>query len=200
MHGDDVGVAFHQEAEVLADDGLLAQIEAVKLFFLGIDGRFGRVLVLDADTLGGGVEHPSAEGHHFPAQCVYGEDDAAVETVHQLPVVALEAQSGGEQEFWLVSPCLGLAGERVLLRRTVAQLEFLDDVVAESARTEIGHADGPSVHGVVELFLEEVVGPFVDHEHALAFVLCLFFFVGELALLDFDVVFPGQIAERVGVG
>ena len=47
---------------------------------------------------------------------------------------------------------------------------------------------------------EVVVGKLVDDEEALAFGLCLLLFVGEFALLYFDVVLLGQVAQRFGVG
>ena len=200
MHGDYVGVAFHKEAQVVADNGLFGQEESVEFFLFGIDGRFRGILVFDAYTFGGCVQHPSAESHDFAAQGVYGKDDPSAEPVIELAAVAFEAQAGREQVFFLVAFGFGRLCQCVPLCGAVAQLEFLDDVIPETARTEVGHADGAAVHCVAELVLEKTVGPFVDDEHALAFASCLFFFVGQFAFLDFDVVFLGQVAQGVREG
>ena len=43
----------------------------------------------------------------------------------------------------------------------------------------------------MQLFLEVVTRPLVEHEHGLALGLSLFLLIGEFLLLDLDVVFTG---------
>ena len=52
---------------------------------------------------------------------------------------------------------------------------------------------------LVQLLLEIVTCPFVEHEHGFALTLCLLFLVGEFLFLDLDVIFAGQIAQSFGI-
>src|SRR5574344_1724823 len=63
---------------------------------------------------------------------------------------------------------------------------------------EVRHADGLAVDGVVERVFEIGAGPFVDDEHALALALRTAFVIGEFALLYFDVVLLGKVAQGFG--
>ena len=81
----------------------------------------------------------------------------------------------------------------------VAQLELLDDVVAEAAAAEIGHADVAPLVGLPQGAAEVVAGPLVDDEQALALALRGLLFTRQFAFLDFDAVFLGQEAQGVGV-
>ncbi len=200
MHGDDVRVAFHQVAAVLLDDGLLGLVHAVEFVALVVDFRFGRVDVLHLHTLGSGGQYASAEGYHLAAKRVDGKDDASPETVAQAVVVRLVAEAGLHQVFLLVTLAECLAGHGVVALGAVAQLELLDDVVAEAAAPEVGHADVASFLGLPQGAAEVVVGPLVDHEQALALALCGLFFARQFAFLDFDAVFLGQEAQGLGIG
>ena len=131
---------------------------------------------------------------------MYGEDDAVAEAVVGLACLVADAKARLQQVFLLVA--LGEAGLplRVVLVGTKSELEFLNYVVAEAALTEVGQTHGSPIDGVIHLLLEPCVGPFVDDEQALALALLGTLLVGLLALLDFDMVFLGQIAQGIGVG
>lgn len=132
VHGDDVGITFHQEAAVLLHDGLLGEVDAIEFVALVIDFAFGRVDVLHFDALGGSGQYTSAEGYHFARQRMDGEDDASPETVAQAVVVRLVAEAGLHQKLFLISFLEGFLGKGIVAVGTVAQLELLDDVVAET--------------------------------------------------------------------
>ena len=200
VHGDNVGITFHQEAAVLLHDGLLGEVDAIEFVALVIDFAFGRVDVLHFDALGGSGQHTSAEGYHFTRQRMDGEDDASPEAVAQAVVVRFVAEAGLHQKLFLISFLEGFLGKGIVAVGTVAQLELLDDVVAEAAAVEVGHTDAASVHVVVEDVLEIVACKQVDDKKTFAFALRLFFFVGQFAFLDFDAVLPGQVTQCLGIG
>lgn len=80
----------------------------------------------------------------------------------------------------------------------VAQLEFLDDVVTESAVAEVSHADAAPVHMVAQDILEIVAGKLVDDEETFAFALSELFFVGQFPFLDFDAILLARYFRASG--
>lgn len=81
---------------------------------------------------------------------------------------------------------------------TIAQLEFLDDVVAKTAVAEVGHTDAMAVYVVAQDILEIIAGKLIDNEEAFAFALNQFFFVGQFPFLDFDTVFLARYFKASG--
>lgn len=71
----------------------------------------------------------------------------------------------------------------------------IDDVVAEATLAEIGKTYGTTVHRVIHLLLEPLVGPLVDHKQALALALLGLLLVGLLPLLDFNMVLSKNIVH-----
>ena len=166
-----------------------------------VDLRVGRVDIFLLHALRGGIELSSAESHHFSAHAYPGKDDTTGKTVYQLVVVfpaVADARLG--EELLLIAFLLGFARQGIAVGEVEAEAELTDDVVADASFAEILHADGHTVDMVVEDVLEVVGSPLVDDEHRLALALRLAFFVGELALLNFDVVFLRQPAQCLGIG
>lgn len=83
--------------------------------------------------------------------------------------------------------------------KVVAEVELLDDVVAETTAPEILHAHGQAVDIVVKNVLKVLFGPIVDDEHALALALLAPLLVGQLTFFDLNVVFVGQPSEGFGI-
>ena len=71
-------------------------------------------------------------------------------------------------------------------------MEFLDDVISDTALTEIGEADGLSVYVVVKNVLEIITGKFVDNKKTFPNTLSFLFFICQFAFLDFNVVLLGK--------
>ena len=81
----------------------------------------------------------------------------------------------------------------------VTQAEGADGSIVETALLEIGQTDVLTGLRLMQLPLEIGASPLVEHEHRLALGLRLFLLVGELLLMDFDVVFFSQVTQRLGV-
>ena len=95
---------------------------------------------------------------------------------------------------------LRLVGQRVALGECEAQLELLDDVVADAAAAEILFADSLSVDVVLQDVMEILTGPLVHDEHRLTLRLLAFLVVRQFALLNLDIVFLRQPAQGLRVG
>ena len=103
------------------------------------------------------------------------------------------------QKFLLETFALSLLHQGIALIEAIAQLEFTDDVVAETALAEIGQADALPIDMVVKEILEVVVGKVVHHKHTLALVLSLFLLIAQLAFFHLDVILVGQPLQRLVV-
>ena len=77
-------------------------------------------------------------------------------------------------------------GEGRALHGGKAEVELGNGIVAEAAGAEVGHALRHAVHAVVERFLEEAVGPFVEGKHAFAYTLAGALLVGQFLFLHLD--------------
>ncbi|EJX09692.1 hypothetical protein EVA_02195 [gut metagenome] len=198
VHGDHVGVALHKETLVLLDDGMFGKVEPVEFVALAVDFRFGRVDVFRQLLVA--PENTSTEGNDLAGDGVYGEDDTAVVAVDESPIVGLVAEASLKEVFGIETLSDGGIAHRLLSREGEAQLEFVDDVVAETTLAEVGHADGDTVGMVVEVVAEVVACPFVEHEHAFAHRGGAALLVGLFLLLHLDAVFFRQPFQRLGVG
>ena len=167
---------------------------------LVVDRRIGRVDILLTHALGAGVEQAAAEGHHLAAHGEPGEDDPAGETVVELAVLTLAAQSAGREILGLVTFGERFSGQRIAPHGGESEPEALYHIVSETALAPILHADGLPVGVVVQNLLVVVGGPLIDDEHALALALLLFLFAGELTLLYLDVVFVCKPFQRLHIG
>ena len=131
---------------------------------------------------------------------MYGKDYASPKTVAQLVVVRFVAESGLDEKFFLISFLQGFFRHGIMAFGTVSQLEFFDDVIPESAVTEISHTDAASFYMVMQDILEIVAGKLVDDEKAFALALNELFLVGQLPFLDLDTVFLGKVFQCLRVG
>ena len=82
----------------------------------------------------------------------------------------------------------------------VAEVELLDDIVADAAAAEILLANGDAVGVVLQNVLEILHRPIIDDQHRLAVVLLLSLLVGQFLLLNLDVILPCQPAQGLGIG
>ena len=115
-------------------------------------------------------------------------------------IVRLVAKSGLDEEFFLISFFQRLLRHGIVAFGAIAQLEFLDDVVAKTAVAEVGHTDATAVYVVAQDILEIIAGKLIDNEETFAFALNQFFFVGQFPFLDFDTVFFGKVFQGFGIG
>ena len=159
VHGDDVHIALNEVAAVLLDDGVLGEVEAIELAAFAIDFRLGGIDVFRHFLVG--REGAATEGDGHARNGLHGEDDAGVVAVEQAPLVGAVAESGFLQHLFAEALGEGGLGEGVAHGKGIAEMEFANDVVAQSALPEIGHADGNAVDMVVERFFEIFVGPLV---------------------------------------
>lgn len=159
VHGDDVHVALNEVAAVLLDDGVFGEVEAIELVAFAIDFRLRGIDVFRHFLVG--REGASTEGNGHARNGLHREDDAGVVAVEQAPLVSAVAESGFLQHLFAEALGEGGLGEGVAHGERIAEMEFTNDVVAQSALPEIGHADGNAVDMVVERFFEIFVGPLV---------------------------------------
>ena len=173
-----------------------------------IDFAIGRIDIFLVHTLGTTVEHTAAKSHHLSAHAEPWEDGAPREAVEilvlpglvaSLVLVYLETQARIYQVFRIIPLLHRLVIERRALGKSETQLEFPDNVIAKATTAEILHADGPSVHVVVKNVLKIFRSPLVDDVHRLALILPLLLLVGQLTLLDLNVIFLGEPAQGIGI-
>ena len=209
VHGDYIRISLHHIHAVFLGDGLLCLIQSVEFTLLVVDDTVGRVHVFLAHTLGTGIQHTSAESHHLSAHTQPREDGAPGESVQILVLSALvarfllvhlEAETGIHQVFRLISFLHRLVEERRALVQGESQLEFPDDVVSESSASEILHADGSTIHIILQDVLEVFRRPFIHDEHRFAFVFAQLLLVGHLAFLNLDMVFVSQPSQCLRIG
>ena len=200
MHGDDVGVALHHVHAVLLGDGALGLIETVQLAVLVVYLRVGRVHVLLLHALRGSIQLAATEAHHLAAYAYPWEDDATGIAVDELAAVVLVADAHLLDVLLLVTLLQRRAGKGVAVVQVEAQLELLDDVVAYAALAKVLHADGHAVGVLVQRVLEVLHCIFVHDEHRFPLALLALLLVAQFALLNLDMVFVGQPAQRLGIG
>ena len=118
MHGYDIRISLHQVAFIGLCDGLLGEIESVKLIALVVDLTLWRVEVL-AHLLGG-VQDASAEAGHLSADGMNRENHSPPEAIGH-HAVFVEAGEAGLFEVFPLEP-LGRGGtvERIARLQTVA--------------------------------------------------------------------------------
>ena len=197
MHGYDVRVSLHQIAFIGLGDGLLGEIESVKLIALVVDLTLWRVEVL-AHLLGG-VQDASAEAGHLTADGMNGENHSPSEAVGHHAVLVEAREAGLFEVFPLETLGHGGAVECIARLQTVAQLEFADRLFAKSALREVGEADRATLFVLHEAAGEVFLRPGVEDKHALAVALGAQLVVREFPFADFDVILLGQVAEGVGI-
>ena len=96
----------------------------------------------------------------------------------QYTVVFAVTQSRLQQKFLFVTLLQGGFRQCIGAVCTISQLEFLDDVVAETTAAQIGHTNTLAVDVVMENILKIIGCKLIDNKQTFAQALCLFFFVG----------------------
>ena len=133
-HADDVHVAFHQEALVVAHYGVLGLEEAVEFVALTVDFRFGGVDVFGLVPFQGSA----AESHYLARRGEHGEDDASSETVVEPFPLLREAQEAEfAHDFGRISGLPRSFRHGVAAVYGITQVEGFDGGVGESAAVEI---------------------------------------------------------------
>ena len=199
MHGYHVGIALHHVDTILLGDGFLRLIEAVELALLVVDFRIGRVDVLLLYAFGSRVEQTASEGHHPTTHVQPGEYHApGISVVEAL--LALDAKTCLLQILRLKTSLLPGEGQGVALRYGIAQIKLLDDIVTDTTTTEILLADGDSVRVVLQQVVKVVHGPLVEDEHRLTVALFFLLLVSQFLLLNLNIVFLRQPAQRLRIG
>ena len=197
MHGDDVHVAFDEDALVFAGDGVACLVEAVDFAALFVDDALGRVDVFgDVFVF---AEGACSEGDDASGEGEDGVDDAAAVAVVGAAVVAL-AEAGGEEVFLGIAGGEGGAVEVVAFFEGVAEAEFFDAFVVDAALAEVAEADVAAFFGVGHDVAVVLHGELVDGEHGLALHLGGTFFGGLFLLFYFDMVLACEPAEGLLVG
>ena len=109
-------------------------------------------------------------------------------------VVCLVAKSRLYKVFLLVSFLQCFFGKGIVTVRAVPQLELLNDIVAETAVAEISHTDAPAVYVILQYILKIIACEIVDDEQTFAFALHKFLLTAEFSVLDFDIIFLGEVS------
>ena len=199
MHGNDVYIAFDQNAAVLLRNRRLRLKEAVQTVFLYIYLRLRRVYVFAyPPVLEVGEESAAAESDDFAAVAVYGEYDPVVEAVIYPVVRSLYAYTRLYEIFGLVALFGSGVQERLTVRRAPAKAETAYGVVLHSAAAEIIVADGPALP-FFQAGGVEVCGKLGGEIEAFALLPQPFHFVALLLFLYFHVIFGCQIAYGLDI-
>ena len=202
VHGNHIGIAFHHKHAVFLGNRLLRLEKSVEFTFLVINLTVGRVDIFLAHTLGTAIEHTSAESHHLATHTKPGEDGTAGESVEILSrfIIRGDEHTRLDQILRIITLFHSRLAESSTTVERKAELEFSDDVISETAASEILHTDGTTVHIILKDILEILGSPLVDDEHRFPFALPLLFLVGQFAFLDFDMIFLGKPAQGIGIG
>jgi len=196
VHGEHVGIAFHEDAFVFLHDGVTGMVDPVEGGRFMVDVGFGRVDVLGG--LGVAPEDAPAEADDPAREAVDGEHHPAGEAVGQ-PVGPFDAQAGLEKELILVATLAGFRDERVALLGRVAELEPVDDLAPEPAFLEIAQPDVHALIGFEEHPDEIFPGKLVEDHHGLPVVLLLQLLGRLLGFDDIDMIFFRQPAKGFGI-
>ena len=197
MHRYHIGIALDNEALALLRNGTLGLVEAIhRARALVIDDGVGRVEVLGMVIL---FERASAEGDNLAGHIKDGEHHTpSVEVIAPAMLVIL-TQAQLEQQFAVVALLRGSVVERLATVRAITQAEVADGGIGEPTVTEVTEPDFLAITCVPQLLFHPSAGPLVDDEHRLALGLCCAFLVGQLAFFYLNVIFCGQIAQRVRI-
>lgn len=201
VHRKHIQIPFHEIALVLARHLVLGEPDPVQRPVLYIDVRLLGVHVLGvglAFLLGS--QRPGSEGNDPSAHGMDREDHAVVEPVAQ-PVVRIVGGAQSRLKEILVLVAGGLRGvrQRMTAGRSPAKPVFLDRRILQTSGVEIFKAHGPPLPGA-KLLLEEIAGIFRDKQKALVPLTVRYVFRSLLFLNHFDVVFLGEVPQRLDVG
>ena len=91
----------------------------------------------------------------------------------------------------LVTGCGSRPQEGIPLVEAVTQLKLADGLLPQASLGEVAQADATSLWMLMQQLLEVIRSPAVENQHTLPVVMCLLLLLGQLSLLDLDVVFLG---------
>ena len=129
---------------------------------------------------------------------MYREDDAALIAVVEA-VFVISCEADFYQQVFVVAMLCCVLGEGRAAVWTVAELEAVDDGIAEAALVEVGEADRLSFVGCHHCVGEVLLCEAVDVEHTFALILCRQLFGCLLTFFDFDTIFLGEITESLRI-
>ena len=199
-HADDVGLSLDEYHTVIFPYGLLSLVESEELITLMVYLRVGRVDILLHHAVSAGVEHTAIETHHLAAQREPREDDAACETVDELTIVTLIAQSRLDEILLLIARLQRSLAESVTVLRRITEVELLYCVVAEATAAEVLQSDSYTVNIMVQDILKVFQCPLVEKEHRLAVAFLLLLLGRELSLAYLYIVLPSQPPQCLRIG
>ena len=78
---------------------------------------------------------------------------------------------------------------------TISQLEFLDDIIPETAVAKVSHTDTATVYVVLQYILKIVAGEVIDNEQTLALTLHQLLFIAQLSFFNFDIILLGKVSQ-----
>lgn len=197
MHGDDIGIPFHEVALIFFYDALPGLEDAVEDVTFVVYVGLGGVEVLGNFPVG--LHHPATEGYHLAGDVMDGEHDPAGEPVEGRVVVVMDGEACFDEEFKVIPFFEGLAGEMVALLEAVAQLELFYGVVAEATFLEVGEAYEAPFLLAVQVGEEGGTCKVCDNHHALAVGLLLNVVAGLLCFDNFNMVLGCKVFKSLVV-
>ena len=198
VHGNDVRVAFHQIGAAGTHNGGLGLKKPIEFPTFGVDWAFGRVDILC--QLFVRAKDSATEGNDLAADGVNGENHTTVEAVNQFVSVCLVAQPRQFQILVTESCRLCRLRHGGALRGTETERKLVNDVVSETSRAKIAHAQCHAVHVRFENALKIFCSPCVQGKHVLSHTLQLSFLVCFLFFANLDTVFCAQPFDGFGIG
>ena len=125
------------------------------------------------------------------------KEHPAAKTVHQrLIVFTSGGQTCFKQEITLEACFLCFRREGIALLEAIAQLEFLDNIIAEASFTEVAQADSLPFGMGMEHLHKIITCILIEDEHALTVALCLLLLIGVLFFNNLNIVFAGKVLQR----
>ncbi len=197
MHGDDVRISLNQEATVGLDNGFFGKVDTIQFVAFVVDFAFRRVHILG--PLFVSFQYSPAKGHDLSAERMDRKDDTPLEAVGYTPVLVGNHQSGLLKILFLITILDGFLIESIAICEAIPQLKFANCLFAEAALGKIAPPDGLPVNMVVEYGGEIFLRPGIDNEHTVPIVASLLLFVGQLALMDLDVIFFCKVEKGIVV-
>ena len=198
MHGDHIHVALDKDTLVFFHNSLLGLIQAIKFTAFAVDKGFGRVHVFGHLLIL--AQSTATEGHHLAGDGEYGIHHPRLETVIQVTAVRADAKPRINQIFFIQTRFLGCVQQVIAFVKRISEMESLYCPVVDASFPEICQSYLPTVSSVLHIVLEMSHSEIIGRHHPLAVVHLASLIVGDVVLLNLDVIFVGQPPQSLPVG
>ena len=198
MHGDHVGVAFHQVTFILPDDLRLGQVQAIKHIAFIVYFRLGGINILWFILFFG--QDTSAKTDYPARKVIDREYDPGPEPIVSLFIVTLNGQPGLNKILQLIPVCHAMFGECIPFFGAVSQPELFDDILIVVPLLEIRQAYRLSFIRFKQLLMKIFLGKCINMEEGLPLIHFLLLLGALFCFLYLDTILPGKESKGFGIG